>query len=368
MVAADRQEALSMYKLRMSNIELLRIICMILIIAHHAVIHGGAINLGSHPNWFISLAFVPGGKIAFDAFLAISMWFLVDGKYKTERAVKIWLESLFYSVLLAFVSFYWGGIEFTEQDALGVLLPITGNVHGFAAAYIIVYALTPFFQKATKDATREQVGYIVLILFVANVVALIVGNLVGHTQKIFDNVGFWSFCYFFSLYLKRWPVHIMNNKKKLFMITCICWCFISGAYFARTTYPNLEIAQYLFTVSTSHTSIPCIVGGYALFFLFLNIKMPSIRLINVIAGGTFGVLLIHDHNFFRPILWKRIVEAETWWYSSDFILLLAAWTLAIFIVCEAIDLVRSSILERWVMNLTWVQCLCYKVDSIIFRR
>lgn len=50
-------------KERKSNIELCRIICMLLIIAHHCVVHGGAINIDTCINKYIALFLLPGGKI-----------------------------------------------------------------------------------------------------------------------------------------------------------------------------------------------------------------------------------------------------------------------------------------------------------------
>ena len=128
---------------RQSNFELLRIVCMIFLVAHHCCVHGGVLNTDS-PYRFFALIFLPIGKICFVAFVALSMWFLTEKSFKSSRFVKTWLEVFFYSVSFCLISFI-----FIPRSKLGMirgglasLLPITGNSHGFASSYLLFYLLT----------------------------------------------------------------------------------------------------------------------------------------------------------------------------------------------------------------------------------
>lgn len=91
-------------KERNSSVELLRIFCMFFLIIHHCVLHGGAVGMDICGNRNIALFFLPAGKIAFDAFLAISMYFLVDQTFRMNKFIKMWLLVLFYSVLFTLIS------------------------------------------------------------------------------------------------------------------------------------------------------------------------------------------------------------------------------------------------------------------------
>jgi len=62
---------------------------MLLIIMHHAVLHGGilgfqncAMQTNINANKYIGLMFFPGGKICFDAFIVLSVWFLINQSFK----------------------------------------------------------------------------------------------------------------------------------------------------------------------------------------------------------------------------------------------------------------------------------------------
>ena len=121
---------------RDTNIELCRIICMLFVVLHHYVIHGGSFNLPVlNPNRIYSLFLIPGGKLGFDCFLAISCWFLVDQEFKSKRFIKMWLLVWFYSVTFSIITFLMGGY-FTFENWFSIFLPISGNSHGFASAYL----------------------------------------------------------------------------------------------------------------------------------------------------------------------------------------------------------------------------------------
>ncbi len=98
--------------LRKSNFELCRIICMLLIIMHHAVLHGGILGFQNCTNKYIGLMFFPGGKICFDAFIVLSVWFLIDQSFKIEHFFRTWILTLFYSITFAVVAFELGGIKY----------------------------------------------------------------------------------------------------------------------------------------------------------------------------------------------------------------------------------------------------------------
>ena len=103
-----------MKKQRSSNIELLRIICMFMIVIHHFMAHGhrpcaptiaekqgrngshfmahgGLWMLPTGINKIIVNFFMPFGKMAFVVFVVISCWFLTNSEFKGARFIKTWL-------------------------------------------------------------------------------------------------------------------------------------------------------------------------------------------------------------------------------------------------------------------------------------
>ena len=82
---------------RQSNIELLRIITMIMIVAHHFSVHGNfdfPINTVTINRLWIQFIQI-GGKIGVDVFVLISGYFLITAdSLKINKAIKMWIRSL----------------------------------------------------------------------------------------------------------------------------------------------------------------------------------------------------------------------------------------------------------------------------------
>lgn len=349
---------------RQTSIELLRIICMLLIITHHCIGHGGAAYMETCSNRIIGLALIPGGKICFNAFLAISAWFMVDQTFKTEHFFRTWLQVLFYSVCFAAVS-YFCGASIEANDWFGAFLPIAGNSHGFAAAYLALYLLMPFLKIITENLTRKQAKIIVLSLLYFEVGTQIIGSFTQYFQPLSSELVLFIMCYFIAYYLKKYPLKIQKSRFAMGIIFIICWILVFLIiYLYLVEMPQSLIMSYFWNIIKDESSIFNIVGGYALFFIFYNTKLPSIQGINKISKHVFGVLLMHDNNFFRTILWLQLIKTVKWYYSPYFLLYVLLATTGIFVIGIIIDFLREQLLEKPILKLTCIQKLCLEGDKI----
>lgn len=353
-------------KIRDSNIELLRIICMFMIIMHHCVVHGGSFNMDDGTNKWIALFFVPGGKIAFDCFLAISAWYLVNQKFRMERFLKVWTEVLFYSVAFSIIA-YIMGTPFNIRNWFSILFPIAGNSHGFAASYLMFYLLTPFLYKMTQGLNQKQSKWLLILIFYAEVMTQMIGNISQYSQPMFSELLLFILCYIAAFYYKNWPIRIMKSKLKPFLIFTIIWIVRYIVWIFYIKYPENQILIYLYVISGDESSIFNLVAGFCLFFAFKNIKVKNSKFINKIAQTTFGILLIHDHNFFRYVLWKDIVHAQDWYYVTDFVVRIIAISFIIFIICSVIDYIRANLLEKPIMRNKKIQDICFSVNQMIYK-
>ena len=93
--------------LRQSNFELLRIVSMLMIIAHHFAYYNVYVTayISNTANGLWLQMMRVGGKIGVSVFVMISGYFLVNSKgFKISKLLKFWLQVLFYSVLSYVVS------------------------------------------------------------------------------------------------------------------------------------------------------------------------------------------------------------------------------------------------------------------------
>ena len=93
-------------KSRSSNLELLRIVAMLLIIAHHFVVNSGVTNCYdfSHitPNMVFLQLWGMWGKTAINVFVMISGYFMCTSKLTVKRFGKVYLEAKFYKIIILF--------------------------------------------------------------------------------------------------------------------------------------------------------------------------------------------------------------------------------------------------------------------------
>ena len=97
---------------RNSSIELLRIIAMFMILAHHFIVHNGydVLKLPLGPERiFFQLVMAGGGKVGVVIFFSISAWFFLDREQTIKSNLKrVWImerELLFWSLILVMLYF-----------------------------------------------------------------------------------------------------------------------------------------------------------------------------------------------------------------------------------------------------------------------
>ena len=253
---------------RESNLELCRVLCMLLIIAHHAIVHGGILNIeGISTNKMMSLFLIPAGKIAFDCFIALSCWFLIDQKFKMNKFLLIWSEVLFYSVSFTIVAYFMGA-QLTWRNWFSIFLPISGNSHGFAASYLAFYLLLPFLKRMTQNLTKFQVRILLLLLFYFEVCTKIIGYFAQYTQPMASELFVFILIYVLIFNLKKWPIKLIEKKWMTFGIFSLIWILIWISWYYNITLPGNQFSQFMITIMGDESSITNIIAGIALFFFF----------------------------------------------------------------------------------------------------
>ena len=126
---------------RKSNIELLRIIAMIMIVAHHIAMHSGfsfaSDSISFNRLWiqFIQM----GGKIGVNIFVLISGYFLITANtVKTNKVINLWLQIFTYSAGVFLAVVLVSPQTFGIKEFIKTVLPITYSKWWFASAYFVL--------------------------------------------------------------------------------------------------------------------------------------------------------------------------------------------------------------------------------------
>lgn len=350
-------------KSRDSNIELCRVICMMMIIGHHAVSHGGGVYMAPCLNRWLAYLILPGGKICFDTFIAISAWFLVDQSFKAERFTKMWLEVLFYSLLTTVMASILGS-QFTGIEWFSAFLPITGGVQGYAQTYLAFYLMLPFLSKVANGLTRNQNKFILICLSLFCFGFRFISSLVWSEQSVYCRLVLFVFVYFLMLYMKRFPYKWLDNTALMLLVSILGWGVIFTYYVLTVLYPEWNGWKYFFVFIADEGGVLFLITGIAIFFLFKSVKIRYRKWINVLGGTTLAVILIHDGHFFRGWTWSLLRTSE-WYYSSFFFWRVILCEVVIYLTCSLIDFARKSVFEKTLFLAKWMRTLCEEWDKFI---
>lgn len=133
-------------KQRRSNLELYRIIVMLLIVAHHYVVNSGMMEemakdpLSSRSIFFY--IFGMWGKIGINCFVLITGYFMCKSQITFRKFLKLFLQVEFYNVLIFALFLLTGYHEFSFKELCLTLMPmhqIAGNFESFFCGFIYVY-------------------------------------------------------------------------------------------------------------------------------------------------------------------------------------------------------------------------------------
>lgn len=326
---------------RNSNIELLRIIAMFMILAHHFIVHNGydVLKLPLGPERiFFQLVMAGGGKVGVVIFFSISAWFFLDKEQTIKSNLKrVWImerELLFWSLIL--VTFY---LVFDRTD-LGMklmvksVMPLSMGVWWYATAYAIFLALLPFLAKGLKALGREyHLALATTVLVIWGLTSFIPGMV-----RISD--GFFGFIYLFILISAyKWYMEPFTTRQVWLMIgTGLGFFLLYTCASITLSLLGHDMGIYI----TSDWRLPVIMVGFGMFLLFDRVTFHS-RVINRIAQSAFAVYLITDYAASEKLLWIRLFNLQDLYQQPFAILQILGILLAIYAACTLIDFIRPTL-------------------------
>lgn len=335
-------------KQRESNFELLRIISILMIIAHHYCVHGNWINreYGISFNNFLLDFFIIGGKIGVSIFILISGYFGVRSKFKIKKLIKLVLQVLFYSILFGVINVVingWIGIK----EFIKMCFPTIFSEYWFITCYCILYILSPYINKMLLNLKKiELKKLIVMLVFMAYIIPTFFQTSMGLTN-LFVLIFLYILGGYISLYFKDIKI---NNSGKIFVASFI-FIMITQVVLEYIISKNNSMIEYL-NYFAELNSLPILICATSLFALFINLKIKN-NYINILSSATLGVYLIHENKFVRPFLWQYLFNANSFYNSIYLILHILGSILATYVICVTIELFRIYIIERNILPMIY---------------
>lgn len=322
---------------RDSNFELLRILCMIMIIMHHLGIWGDFdVSGGITGNTMILQCLVNTGKIGVNCFMMITGYYCAFSTFKPSKIIKLVTQVWFYTWTIGIILFSTGlGIRSVENIQKSVF-PICSGTFWFITIYLIVYVLSPYINQIIDNIDKQKYKTLLTFLFI---IWSVFPSVVRPGWE-FSNTGWLIFMYLLGAYFKKFPETFANCKLKplwVFMGTYMALMYLTFLWnkSAKTVVYHQVLAQ-------KHT-VPIVICSVALFVLFKNIDIGQRKVINKIAASTFAVYLIHENPVLNDLLWTEWFKVNTYLGNGNFIWYALGTVLLIYVSCTVIDMALQQV-------------------------
>lgn len=333
-------------KYRSSNLELYRIICMLMIVAHHFVVNSGltcvdgpmALYPDSAKTFFLSV-YGMWGKIGINCFLMITGYFMCKSQITIKKFIKLILWIYFYKIIIfsIFLNFDYESISLIRLIKL--IPPVWGFHQNFTSCFIVFWLTIPFWNILVQNMTKRQ--HQILIVLLLGVYSVL-GNIPGF-KITFNYITWFGVIYVIASYIRIYP-SLLFEKKTLWMLVSFGTIILAISSVLFMQYFVKKGA--FFFVCDSNKFIAVAVST---FIWFKNINISYSRIINTIGASTFGVLLIHaNSDAMRQWLWKDTVDSVGHYElpMGQLIVFSFGVVLTIFITCIIIDMVRIKLFEE----------------------
>lgn len=322
---------------------------------HHYVVNSGLMPIiEDNPMNLKSLyLFITGmwGKTGINCFVLITGYFMCKSKITLRKFLKLLLEVEFYEIVIFIVLSIIGVTDFSLTRFIWYSLPIRSISSGsFTDGYLVFFLFIPFLNILIDNMNKKTHLYLmILLLLVFSVIAKI-----PNVQVSMNYVSWFCIIYVIGAYLRKYPIKENNQwfwgRMSLISIVLSVLSVCGIIFIATAVHHSCERSLVYYFMEDSN-ALFAVVSSVCFFMFFKGLKIKQSKLINIVGGGTFGVLLIHDNLLVRPWLWNELLDNGSR-YPSNFIYLLAIIVpILVFIVCSVIEYFRRRYLEKPIIDL-----------------
>lgn len=345
-------EAMAEKKIRSSNIELLRIVAMLMIIVYHIMHHCVITYLPQSGEYFnqpilykslvIPQIFASFGPIGNDVFILITGYFMANrGEKGSTRLTKVaskLLTQLGFAtmILIAASALAVYAVRSVRIEAVGFHL--FNTYAWFVGYYFLIFLCGAlFFNRFILSLDRK--GYLALVLSLFALISFewTCSLIDGLTNGLLNFVT-GLFLYAVGGYIRRYEP--FERFRGVFFVLILAVCVAVTA-----------VSQFNFTASTiaaaresgleqvlmphnlmrfDNNSIITLIVAISMLELFKRIRMPNSKDINFLGSATFMVYLIHENAFINS-LWRKDNWLEILSRSPvEFVARCAMWMLICF--------------------------------------
>ncbi|MCB9202152.1 MAG: acyltransferase [Flavobacteriales bacterium] len=319
-----------MKKNRDSNIELLRIVSMLIIVIYHFILHSIAPN---NPNlYYITRPLSTVLHIGVICFVLISGYWGI--KFSLKGFVKLFLYCSFYSILIYAVGVILNPDLFSVRNVITSLIL---KQWWFIPVYLSLFLLAPIINIPLKNKNRQTKIVFILILLI---ISFGFGQYVPSLSDGKNPLNF-VLIYYIGNFLRT---EVNVNIKKILLVYMLCTIILFVAMLLSDLYIPM-VGELLVRFFYPYNSIGLIINSILFFLIFTQLKFNS-KYVNWFASSALAVYLVHENDYLSSYLYDFVHQLQSY-VESPILFILSVVILAMIVYCiiAIIDKLLSPIFQ-----------------------
>lgn len=354
-------------KQRNANLDLLRIVSMLLIVFLHSIDHSGVLENAENCSigmYFYVRCTYALCQVCVNIYIMLSGYFMINSKFRLHKLVVLWMEAAFYSFVLKLIFMVTGQESFSVVSLVSCLFPILTGRYWFLTIYVGMYLISPFLNTLIHAMDKKRHTLLNICLFaIISMWSSLHPAIAG-----MNSGGGWGLAWFAVLYITAawFRLYYTPSHKSigwLLIYVAIPVLITAAQLIVRSL--NIGILHAVITNWFRYDSAPVYLMTLCLFVGFLNIRVRGERTsgaIRAVAPLTLGVYLIHAHANVSPWSWA-VLSLPSKMDSPLFPLIQLGAVLVIFWICIIVDALRKRTVGQ-LENSRWIIAWCEKITAI----
>ncbi|MBD5496098.1 MAG: acyltransferase family protein [Lachnospiraceae bacterium] len=359
---------------RMANMELLRIVSMMLVVILHFLWKGDCLEPLSQSDIpyysYLAWGLEAFAVVAVNIYMLLSGYFLIESRFKVKRLLTLLLQIWFYSIGIGIVAAVFGYMPdggFSIYYLVQLCLPVSTNHYWFMTAYVFMYLFTPVLSQGIKKLTKKQFQIVLfLMIFTFSAIKSVTPVRLAADMNGYDCI--WYLCIFMvAAYIRLYGFPFFKNCARSLIIYLISAACIFGiSFLLRLVYLKTGKLMNILDICYDYNHILVLTASVALFCAFCRIEIKNRtlgRVICRIAPYTLGVYLWHEHIAIR-------YEWTGWLYgiikkpdsAASLIIAMLIAVVTVFVIGILLDMLRSLLFSK--LNMLLLHINVYrKIDE-----
>ena len=339
------------HKKRMVNIEVLRLLAMMMVVSLHYLAKGellekltGPLSAKGHLAWLLESFSIA----AVDVYVLFSGYFLVETGFRCRRVISLVLQVMFYTCLLPVVLILTGILpvgEITFYNILQCIFPTNMLHYWFVSAYVLMFLFTPVLNAAVHGMKKRQLQTAIVILLIMESLS----KTVIPVRLELDNLGYDAYwfmvVYLIAAYIRLYGIPFLEKKGGR---AAACYIGACLGMYGFYVFKNRE------TEEGEQTQAKVAAAGEGEKTQRKDAKVGEAKQVSVEAGAaggpagiicriapcSFGVYLLHEQVNVRYV-WPFWLGADRCVSAFSLLWHWAAAILTVMVIGLAVDHIRS---------------------------